>query len=132
MKIILGVLVLFFLFNKISYSSEKHGDIINKYFVEGNEYIVTQETTFQELWKIDSKSNLKRSIKKGFSIEKFAKECDTINEKPLFFATMKEYYFAGGWAEPTYLTIFDLNGKKVGIAPDYEYLKSFCKFYDES
>ena len=52
-----------------------------------------------------------------------------INEKPIFFAFVKEYYFSGGWAEPSNLTIFDLNGNKVGIAPDWEYAEQFCDFY---
>ena len=51
-----------------------------------------------------------------------------IGKKPLFFATVKELFF-GGWAEPKYLTIFDLTGTKVGISPDWEYAEQFCDFY---
>ena len=53
-----------------------------------------------------------------------------IGKKPLFFATIKEYYFSGGWAQPKYLTIFDLTGTKVGISPDWEYAEQFCVFYN--
>ena len=45
------------------------------------------------------------------------------------YTFVKEYYFSGGWAEPRKLTIFDLNGNKVGIAPDWEYAEQFCDFY---
>jgi len=52
-----------------------------------------------------------------------------IKEKPIFFAGVKEYYFAGGWPEPTYITMFDVEGNKLGISPDWEYAEQFCKFY---
>ena len=112
-----------------SYAPKKYGDIISKHLVKNEEYVITQETTYQELWKIIPQTNEKKSIKKAFSIERFAESCEMINEYPLFFATVKEYYFSGGWAEPSKLTIFNLDGKKVGIAPDWNYAKQFCNFY---
>lgn len=123
------ILVFYFLFSFNVDVFAEYGDIIDSYTIDDQEYIVTQEVTYQQLWKIDSETKDKISIKKSFSIEKFAEECEMISEKPLFFATVKEYYFSGGWAEPRHLTIFDLNGKKVGIAPDWEYAEQFCEFY---
>ncbi|MDC3036182.1 hypothetical protein OA107_02220 [Candidatus Pelagibacter sp.] len=130
MKKVLGILVLSLLFGKSCFSAEKYGDIIKRQSIEGNEFVITQEVTYQQLWKVDTKNNLKKSIKKAFSIERFAKNCEMISESPLFFATIKEHYFSGGWAEPRFLTIFDLNGKKVGIAPNWKYAEQFCKFYE--
>ena len=124
---LISIFSIFFLTNLSA--TEKYGDIIEKYTLYDEEYVVTQEVTYQELWKIIPETNKKKSIKKAFSIEKFAEECEMIVERPLFFATVKEYFFSGGWAEPTHLTIFDLNGKKVGIAPDWEYAEQFCNFY---
>ena len=115
--------------NYQTYSAEKYGDVIAKYEIENEEFVITQEATYQELWKINPNTKEKKSIKKAFSIEKFAEQCEMIGKKPLFFATVKEYYFSGGWAEPKYLTIFDLTGTKVGISPDWEYAEQFCKFY---
>ena len=112
-----------------SYIPKKYGDIISKHLVNNEEYVITQEATYQELWKIIPQKNKKKSIKKAFSMEGFAKSCKTINESPLFFATVKEYYFSGGWAEPNHLTIFNLNGNKVAIAPDWDYAKQYCIFY---
>ena len=108
---------------------EKYGDVIEKYNIDGQEYVVTQEVTYQELWKVNPDTKNKASIKRVFSFGKFADECSMINEKPIFFAFVKEYYFSGGWAEPNNLTIFDLDGNKVGIAPDWEYAEQFCDFY---
>ena len=115
--------------NYQTYSAEKYGDVIAKYEIENEEFVITQEATYQELWKINPNTKEKKSIKKAFSIEKFAQHCEMIGKNPLFFATVKEYYFSGGWAEPKYLTIFDLTGTKVGISPDWEYAEQFCKFY---
>ena len=123
------IFIFFILFSFNLNAAEKYGDIIEKYILYDVEYVITQEATYQELWKINPKTEVKKSIKKAFSIEKFAEQCEMIVEKPLFFATVKEYFFSGGWAEPTYLTIFDLNGKRVGIAPNWEYAEQFCKFY---
>ena len=115
--------------NYQTFSAEKYGDVIANYKIETGEYEITQEVTYQELWKINPNTKEKKSIKKAFSIEKFAEHCEMIGEKPLFFATVKEYFFSGGWAEPRHLTIFDLDGNKVGIAPDWEYAEQFCDFY---
>ena len=123
------LIVAIILFSNTSNSAEKYGDVIAKYEIENEEYVITQEVTYQELWRIIPSTEEKKSIKKAFSIEKFAEECEMIGEKPLFFATVKEYYFSGGWAEPRHLTIFDLNGTKVGISPDWEYAEQFCDFY---
>ena len=64
-----------------------------------------------------------------FGFGRFAKECEMIEEKPIIFAGVKEYYFAGGWPDPTYITMFDVEGNKLGISPDWEYAEQFCKFY---
>ena len=110
-------------------AAEKYGDVIERHVINGDEYVITQEVTYQELWKIIPGTNEKKSIKKAFSIERFAEECEMIGDKPLFIATIKEYYFSGGWAEPRHLTIFNLKGTKVGIAPDWEYVEQFCELY---
>lgn len=124
-----SLVILFYLISFNVVAAEKYGDVIERHIIFSDEYVVTQEVTYQQLWKIIPETNEKKSIKKAFSIEKFAKECEMIRERPLFFATIKEYFFSGGWAEPNHLTIFDLNGKKVGIAPNWEYANQFCKFY---
>ncbi len=112
-----------------SFNAEKYGDIIEKYEIENEKYVITQEVTYQELWRVDPKTNSRTSIKRVFSFGKFAKECAMIKEQPIFFASVKEYFFGGGWAEPNRLTIFDLKGNKIGIAPSWEYVDELCKFY---
>ena len=123
------IFIFFFLFSSHLFAAEKYGDIIEKYNIDGQEYVVTQEVTYQELWKLNPDKKNKTSIKRVFSFGKFADECSMINEKPIFFAFVKEYYFSGGWAEPRHLTIFDLDGNKLGIAPNWEYAEQFCDFY---
>ena len=123
------ICIFVFLFSNILFAAEKYGDVIEKYNIDGQEYVVTQEVTYHELWKVNPETGQKISIKRVFSFEKFAEECKMLNEKPVFLAFVKEYYFAGGWFEPTYLTIFDLKGRKLGIAPNLEYTNSLCNYY---
>ncbi len=124
------IIIFLFFFSFNSYADFEYGDIIKKYSLNGQEFIITQEATYQEILKIDPKTKERISIKGVFSFGNFAKECEMINKKPIFFASVKEYYFAGGWPEPTYLTIFDIEGNKLGIAPDWKYAEQFCKFYE--
>ena len=138
MKKVLGIVVLGLLWCNISFSDgyrfysyevKDYGDVMERHFIYGEEYVVTQETTYHELWKIDPETKEKKSIKRVFSFEKFAEECVMIGEDPIFFAYVKEYYFAGGHMVQKYLTIFDLEGNKVGISSDWEYAEEFCDFY---
>ena len=124
------IIIFLFFFSFNSYADFEYGDIIKKYLINGQEFIITQEATYQEILKIDPKTKERISIKGVLSFGNFAKECEMINKKPIFFAGVKEYYFAGGWPEPTYLTIFDIEGNKLGIAPDWKYAEQFCKFYE--
>jgi len=138
MKKLLAIVVLGLLWCNISFSDgyrfysyevKDYGDVMERHFIYGEEYVVTQETTYHELWKIDPETKEKKSIKRVFSFEKFAEECVMIGEDPIFFAYVKEYYFAGGNMVQKYLTIFDLEGNKVGISPSWEYAEEFCDFY---
>lgn len=123
-------IIIFLTFYSFSCNADvQYRDIIKQYYINGQTIIITQEATYQEVLRVDPETKEKISIKRVFSFENFAKECEMINEKPIFFAGVKEYYFAGGWPEPTYLTIFDINGNKLGIAPNFQYAKQFCKFY---
>ena len=123
------VSIFFILFLCNLNAAEKYGDIIEKHTLNDEDYVITQEATYQELWKINPKTKEKKSIKRLFSFEGFAKNCEVIKDKPILIGTIKEYYFSGGWAEPNHLTLFNLNGKKIGIAPDWKYVEQFCEYY---
>ena len=99
--------------NYQTYSAEKYGDVIAKYEIENGEYVITQEVTYQELWKIDPNTREKKSIKKAFSIEKFAQHCEMIRENPLFFATVKEYELTTNRMINHYKKCTGLSEKKV-------------------
>ncbi len=123
------IITSFIFFSLKTYAIDKYGDIIERYNIEDVEYIVTQEATYQEVLKIDPITKERISIIRVFGFGRFAKECEMIEEKPIIFAGVKEYYFAGGWPDPTYITMFDIEGNKLGISPDWEYAEQFCKFY---
>ena len=68
----------FILFSFKTYAVDKYGDIIERYNIDGVEYIVTQEATYQEVFIIDPKTKERISIKGVFGFGIFAKECEMI------------------------------------------------------
>ena len=60
MKDILLILTIILISNT-SNSAEKYGDVIEKYNIDNKEYVVTQEITYQELWKVNPDTKNKTS-----------------------------------------------------------------------
>ena len=58
----ISLITLFILFPFKTYTVDKYGDIIERYNIDGVEYIVTQEATYQEVLKIDPKTKERISI----------------------------------------------------------------------
>jgi len=105
MKKLLGILALGLLWCNISFSEgyrfysyevKDYGDVMERHFIYGEEYVVTQKATHHELFKVNPETKEKKSIKRVYSFEKFAEECVMLGSSPVFFAYVKEYYFAGG------------------------------------
>ena len=61
-----------------------------------------------------------------------AKECEGIEQKNIYFAVNKELFFMGGINENAPLRIYDFEGNVYGSAPNLEYAKNHCEFYEES
>jgi len=59
------IFIFFFLFSNHLFAVEKYGDVIERYNIDGQEYVVTQEVTYQELWKVnpDTKNKLLKLMK---------------------------------------------------------------------
>ena len=66
-------------------------------------------------------------INKHFSFIEFAKECEGVQTKNIYFAVNKEHFFMGGINENAPLRIYDLEGNVYGSAPNLDYAKQFCK-----
>ena len=64
----------FILFSFKTYAVDKYGDIIERYNINGVEYIVTQEATYQEVLKIDPKTKERVSIKGVFGFGRFFRD----------------------------------------------------------
>ena len=106
-------------------------EIREKYKIDNKILAITNNGFLDEIWICNtSLTNCKISAK-VFSFVALAEECEAIKEKNIYFAQTKDYYFMGGWNEESPLKIFDLKSNLLGISPDIDYAKSFCKFKKE-
>ena len=71
MKKIIIFFLFFFYFNSYaksdvysfySYAGKDYGDVIERHILNGEEYVVTQEATYQQLWKVNPETKEKESI----------------------------------------------------------------------
>ena len=124
--IILFTLVL----SRGAYSELNYEPLGKTYVFEDHVLTVSNNGFLQEIYLCKPTAGECKLIDKAFSFEGFAKECDGIEAKNIYFAQDKEYYFQGGFDESAPLKIYDLEGNFYGTAPNIEYAKPWCKFYD--
>ena len=68
-----------------------------------------------------------------------AEKCEFIKKNNIYFAQNREYWFGGGAIiDNAQIRIFELYDKTpwrdsdLGITPDMEYAKQWCKFYKKN
>ena len=89
------------------------------------------------IWERKINSNNLIEVSFFMSFIALAKNCEMIEENNIFFAQNREYWFAGGTnIDNATIRIFKINDPSpwrdsdLGIAPDINYAKSWCSFYD--
>ena len=100
-----------------------------KYKIDNKVLAVTNNGFLDEVYLCNSSIKNCALINKHFSFIEFAKECEGVQSKNIYFAVNKEYFFMGGINENAPLRIYDLKGNVYGSAPNLNYTKGFCKFY---
>ena len=90
---------------------------------------ITNNGFWDEVYLCNSSIKNCALINKHFSFIEFAKECEGVQTKNIYFAVNKEHFFMGGINENAPLRIYDLEGNVYGSAPNLDYAKQFCKFY---
>ena len=128
-KIFITILLYLFLCGS-SYSDLNYEPIGKTYVFEDHALTISNNGFLQEIYLCKPTAGKCKLIDKAFSFEGFAKECDGIKAKNIYFAQDKEYYFQGGFNENAPLKIYDLEGNFHGTAPNIEYAKPWCIFYD--
>ena len=123
---LLGILF----FSSVAYSDLNYEPLGKTYVFEDHVLTVSNNGFLQEIYLCKPTAGVCKLIDKAFSFEGFAKECDGIEVKNIYFARDKEYYFQGGFDESAPLKIYDLEGNFYGTAPNIEYAIPWCKFYN--
>ena len=100
-----------------------------KYKINNKILAITNNGFLDEVYLCNSSIKNCALINKHFSFIEFAKECEGVESKNIYFAVNKEHFFMGGINENAPLRIYDLEGNVYGSAPNLDYAKQFCKFY---
>ena len=100
-----------------------------KYKIDDEILVVSNNGFLDEVHLCDPSLKNCALINKHFLFIEFAKECEGVESKNIYFAINKEYFFMGGINENAPLRIYDLEGSVYGSAPNLDYAKQFCKFY---
>ena len=100
-----------------------------KYKIDNKVLAITNNGFLDEVYLCNSSIKNCALINKHFLFIEFAKECEGVQSKNIYFAVNKEHFFMGGINENAPLRIYDLKGNVYGSAPNLNYAKGFCKFY---
>ena len=89
------------------------------------------------IWEYDTKANKFNELSNVWNFIDLASKCEMIREGNIYFATILEYWFAGGTnIDYPEIRIFDLydpspwRDSDLGITPNMEYAKEWCTFYE--
>ena len=88
------------------------------------------------IWELEKNSKELIEISIVFNFIALAEKCEFIKKDNIYFAQNREYWFGGGAViDNAQIRIFELYDKTpwrdsdLGITPDIEYAKQWCKFY---
>ena len=129
MKKIIGVVVLFIFNFNFTFAELNQLEVKKKYKIDNKVLAIKINGFLDEVYLCNSSIKNCTLINKHFSFIEFAKECEGVQSKNIYFAVNKEHFFMGGINENAPLRIYDLEGNVYGSAPNLDYAKQFCKFY---
>jgi hypothetical protein len=129
MKKFLGIIFLSLFYINFALADLDEIRFKKKYKIDNKVLAVTNNGFLDEVYLCNSSIKNCALINKHFSFIEFAKECEGVQSKNIYFAVNKEHFFMGGINENAPLRIYDLEGNVYGSAPNLDYAKGFCKFY---
>ena len=112
-----------------SFADLVQSEVKQRYKINNKILAITNNGFLDEVYLCNSSIKNCALINKHFSFIEFAKECEGVQTKNIYFAVNKEHFFMGGINENAPLRIYDLEGNVYGSAPNLDYAKQFCKFY---
>jgi hypothetical protein len=129
MKKFLGIIFLSLFYINFALADLDEIRFKKKYKIDNKVLAVTNNGFLDEVYLCNSSIKNCALINKHFSFIEFAKECEGVQSKNIYFAVNKEHFFMGGINENAPLRIYGLKGNVYGSAPNLNYAKGFCKFY---
>jgi hypothetical protein len=129
MKKLLLTIILSLLWFEFTFADLVQSEVKKRYKINDKILAITNNGFLDEVYLCNSSIKNCALINKHFSFIEFAKECEGVQSKNIYFAVNKEHFFMGGINENAPLRIYDLEGNVYGSAPNLDYAKQFCKFY---
>lgn len=131
MKKIFLAFIFSFVFSINAYAEFNYEPVIKSYIIEDHVLTVSNNGFLHEVYLCKPTSKKCKEIGRHFSFIALAKKCEGIDKKNIYFAVNKEHFFMGGINENAPLRIYDFEGNVYGSAPNLEYAKNHCEFYEE-
>ena len=129
MKKLLLTIIFSLLWFEFTFADLVKSEVKQKYKINNKILAITNNGFLDEVHLCDASLKNCALINKHFSFIEFAKECEGVESKNIYFAVNKEHFFMGGINENAPLRIYDLEGDVHGSSPNLDYAKQFCKFY---
>ena len=105
---------------------------------DGNWIYIQSFERGDRIWERKKNSDDIKEISIVYNFIAIAEECEFIKQNNIYFAQNREYWFAGGAIiDNAQIRIFELyndapwRDSDLGITPDMEYAKEWCKFYEK-
>ena len=132
MKKLFPYIFLGLFFCNYTFAEFNYEPVIKTYIIEDHVLTISNNGFLHEVYLCKPTAKKCKEIGRHFSFIALAKECEGIEQKNIYFAVNKEHFFMGGINENAPLRIYDFEGNVYGSAPNLEYAKNHCEFYEES
>ena len=144
MKLIIGFILFFLILNNTLIADDfklpfKKENLKAIYEIDNGNWIYIQSfERGDRIWERKKNSKDIKEISIVYNFIAIAEECEFIKQNNIYFAQNREYWFAGGAIiDNAQIRIFELyndapwRDSDLGITPDMEYAKEWCKFYEK-
>ena len=131
MKFYLFIFVLKFVLIFNANADMNYEPIGKTYIIKDRIFTVSNNGFLDEIYLCKPTAKKCEKIDKVWSFVALAKNCKGIDEENIYFARNKEHFFMGGINENAPLRIYNFDGEVLGSAPNLDYAKPHCNFYEE-
>ena len=144
MKVFISLILFFLIINNTLIADDfklpfKKENLKAIYEIDNGNWIYIQSfERGDRIWERKKNSKDIKEISIVYNFIAIAEECEFIEQNNIYFAQNREYWFGGGAIiDNAQIRIFELydetpwRDSDLGITPDMEYAKEWCKFYEK-